>query len=106
MEKWAPYSPYRPTTVHLRFSPALLAVSSDDTLIWSPFSNKKIKAVIPMEILQTISTLITTVGFPIAAYLLLFHSLRQDIKDLATKLDANTIATTSLVNEIRKGGQS
>lgn len=59
-----------------------------------------------MEILQTISTLITTVGFPIAAYLLLFHSLRQDIKELSDKLDANTLATTSLVNEIRKGGQS
>ena len=59
-----------------------------------------------MEILQTISTLITTVGFPIAAYLLLFHSLRQDIKELSDKLDANTLATTSLVNEIRKGGNS
>ena len=59
-----------------------------------------------MEVVQNVSTIITTVGFPIAAYLLLFHSLRQDIKDLANKLDANTFATNSLVNEIRKGGNS
>lgn len=54
-----------------------------------------------MDVLQTISTLVTTVGFPIAAYLLLFHSLRQDLKDLTDKLNANTLATTSLVDEIR-----
>ena len=54
-----------------------------------------------MDVLQTISTLVTTVGFPIAAYLLLFHSLRQDLKDLTDKLNANTLATASLVDEIR-----
>ena len=54
------------------------------------------------EIVTTITSLITTVGFPIAAYLLLFHSLRNDIKDLANKLDDNTAATTSLVNEIQR----
>ena len=54
------------------------------------------------EVVTTITSLITTVGFPIAAYLLLFHSLRQDIKDLASKLDSNTAATNNLVNEIKR----
>ena len=54
------------------------------------------------EVVTTITSLITTVGFPIAAYLLLFHSLRQDIKDLASKLDSNTTATQNLVNEIKR----
>ncbi len=58
------------------------------------------------EVVTTVTTLIANVGFPIAAYLLIFHSLRQDIKDLANKLDANTSATSSLVNEIRRGGDT
>lgn len=55
------------------------------------------------DVVTTVTTLITTVGFPIAAYILLFHSLRTDLKQLTETLNQNTIATTNLVNEIKGG---
>ena len=48
--------------------------------------------------MQEIITAITTVGFPIIAYLLLFHSLRSDLKSLTDSLNENTAVISSLVN--------
>lgn len=48
--------------------------------------------------MQEIITAITTVGFPIVAYLLLFHSLRSDLKSLTDSLNENTAVISSLVN--------
>lgn len=53
--------------------------------------------------MQEVTTLVSTVGFPIAAFLLMFWYVKTESKETREAINKNTIVLTQLVSEIRSG---
>lgn len=50
--------------------------------------------------MQEVATLISTVGFPIAAFLLMFWYVKTEAKETREAISNNTLVLTQLVDEI------
>lgn len=53
--------------------------------------------------MQEVATLVSTVGFPIAAFLLMFWYVKTESKETREAINKNTIVLTQLVSEIHNG---
>lgn len=53
-----------------------------------------------------ITTIISTIGFPIAAFLLMFWYVKSEMKEMATVIQANTVALTKLLEHFHSEEES
>ena len=52
------------------------------------------------DTINTIVTLIGSLGFPIACCIALFYLINKTMKELKASMDANTLMLTTLVNKL------
>ena len=52
------------------------------------------------DTMNTIVTLIGSLGFPIACCIALFYFINKTMKELKASMDANTLMLTTLVNKL------